>query len=461
MLEFLVLSFCNIALLCWLMKRQGITSVEGYCALFVGMDVLTDNIQLLFDYYFRPGILPLGANEVAFRSYPTFVHIIGLLVLIAGLFLGNPKPLSISRQSLPAELEFVAHTGRVLLIIGLVLAAIAVYLTHSFSAVNFFHTLDTMRSGEAGQTTGGFFYRGADIAIFGLALILPSVRNMRRFVLVLVSMLAISFFLRANKGGFETPILWAAMALYTYNPRRLFSLVKPRIMSACLLIALLGIGVKVQLLSVDGGSLSFQRFTDGTVGAMATRWGDNGIYRGYCQFVNTLPIHEDLFKDYSVAKFVLTAWIPRAINQSKQAQPTKGLGFMVHADAHTYEDETPAIGLVGSVYADNGFYSLAAYMLIIGFLLGLLRRYTASRRSALQWHIFYLNFALFGGLSPESGIFGILYVLLLALSVTGLAHLVVLGMFMRKRRLIGGRGESVPRLLDLRQTGAHPWSSRA
>jgi hypothetical protein len=248
--------------------------------------------------------------------------------------------------------------------------------------------------------------------VFGMALILPSLRKMgARFLMLLVAMMLVSFFLRANKGGFETPILWTALVLHTYNPRRFWSLAKPRIVLVCLVIALVGIGVKVELLAVEAKPLTLETMTMSIVGPIEDRWGDQGLYRGYCQFINFLPKYHYLFEGYREGVYALTeAWVPRAIHPSKRTQPTEGLGYMIHADAHTYRDETPSIELVGSVYADNGFYSLTAY----------------------QWHISYLSFALFGGLSAEAGITGMIYSFILTFAATGVAHLAVLGLYKRK-----------------------------
>jgi hypothetical protein len=416
----------------WIIKNQGIVSVEGYCLAFLGMAMVTDNLNLLFDYFFQPRTLFLGADEFGFRTYPTIVHIVALIVLMAGLFLGNPKPEPISKVLSSAELDFVAYTGMALVILGLILTGFAVYLTGAYRGANFFHQLDSFRGGGDPGPTGGFFYKGADIAVFGMALILPSVRKTTRFFLILLAMLSVSFFLRANKGGLETPILWAALVMHTYNPPRFWSLVKPRIVLACLLIALVGVGIKVQLLAQEPGQLTFDKITENIVGATGTRWGDEGVYRGYCQFINLLPKYHYLFEGYPEGRNALTAWVPRALDPNKKTQPTKGFGFMVYADAHTYPDETPAIGLVGSVYADNGFWTLTAYLLIVGLFLAFLRRYAAGQRSPLQWHISYLSFALFGGLSSEAGITSVLYTFFLTFTATGLAHLVVLGVFKRK-----------------------------
>jgi hypothetical protein len=434
--EFVVVSFCGLAVICWIVKTRGVASVEGYGLAFLGMAMLTDNLNLLFDYFLQPKTLLLGVNEFGFRTYPTIVHILALIVLMAGLFLGNPKPEPISREYSAAELDFAAHTGVALAILGLTLTGFAIYLTGAYSAASFFHNLDTFRGGgsDGPGPTGGFFYKGADIAVFGMALILPGAPKKARFFLILLAMLFVSFFLKANKGGLEIPILWAALVLYTYNPRRFWSLVKPRVILACLVIALAGVGVKVLLMADEAKPFTPGAIMESTIGAVGTRWGDQGVFRGYCQFINSLPQYHYLFKGYAEGVDALTSWFPRALNPNKKAQPTQGFGFMVHADAHTYKDETPAIGLVGSVYADDGFYSLTAYLLIVGFLLGLLRRYTAGRRSPLQWHISYLNFALFGGLSAEAGITNLIYTFILTFTATELAHLAIVGLYDRKLR---------------------------
>src|ERR1700691_4801190 len=120
--EFLVLSVINLSLLLWIIKKQGIVSVEGFCAGWLALDVVTDNFQLLYQYWFDRSALPLSGDEFVLRSYPTIVHIIALLVLMAVIFLGNRKPETISRISTPLELDFIAHMGIALLGIGTILA---------------------------------------------------------------------------------------------------------------------------------------------------------------------------------------------------------------------------------------------------------------------------------------------------------------------------------------------------
>ncbi|HEX3685204.1 MAG TPA: hypothetical protein VHU83_21895 [Bryobacteraceae bacterium] len=428
LVEYLFLTSALLGVVFFIIRRHGMASVEGYCATFLGLAIVGDTVNLLVDYFFQPGTLLLGPDEFTFRLYPGFVHILALLALLAGLFLTNPKPAPIGRGFSGPELNFAAYTGAALVLIGLSMSLVAIVLTHAFSAANFFHGLDTFRAGQAGEA-GGFWYRGADIADFGFALILPSRRKSSRFFLVLGAMFAVSFFLRANKGGFETPILWAALGLYTYNPRRFWSFAKLRVAVCCLAAILIGIGIKVDLL-MNGPSS--QSMTVSMFGPIQNRWGDQGLYRGWCQFINLLPKYHYLFQGHPEGVFAVTAWVPKFITGTRADLPGQGLGFMVHADAHTYKGESPSLGLVGSVYADDKLFSTIAYMLIIGIFLGFLRRYAAGLRSPMQWRISYLAFALFGGLSAEAGISDLLYTFFLTFAATGLAHLIVVGLFKRK-----------------------------
>jgi|SRR5579875_3885165 len=428
LLEYLFVTFSLLGVIFFIVKKHSIASVEGYCALFLGLAIIGDTVNLLVDYFFQPGTLLLGPDEFTFRLYPGLVHILALLVLLAGLFLANPKPAPIGRRFSEAELDFTACTGAALVSIGLSMSLVAILLTHAYSATNFFHGLDTFRAGQAGQA-GGFWYRGADIADFGFALILPSQRKNFRFFLTLGAMLTVSFFLRANKGGFETPILWAALGLYIYNPRRFWSFAKLRVAICCLAAILIGIGIKVELLMTSPSS---QSMTVSTFGPIQNRWGDQGLYRGWCQFINLLPKYHYLFEGHPEGVFAITAWVPKFITGTRADLPGLGLGFMVHADGHTYKGEAPSLGLVGSVYADDKLFSVITYMLLIGLLLGLLRRYAAGLRSPMQWRISYLAFALFGGLSAEAGISDLLYTFFLTFAATGLAHLIVVALFKRK-----------------------------
>jgi len=233
------------------------------------------------------------------------------------------------------------------------------------------------------------------------------------------------------QGGFEGRILWTGLMLY--NRRLFWSFIKPRIIFTCLLLIVVGVGTKFILKTNKDWSM--KTFSESATGPLQTRWGEEGLYREWCQFIHMVPRYKYVFKGYAEAKDALTNWVPRALNP-KKTEPTIGLGFLFHADGHAYDFESPAPGLVGSVYADDELFSLTVDLFVVGLLLGLLRRYVARPSTPLQWLISYLCFALFQGLSAEAGNTTVIYAFLLTFGATGLAHLAVAALFKRKLEFV-------------------------
>lgn len=428
-LEFIALSVVNLGIIALILRKRGIASAEGLCMAYLGMAVVTDNLELLVHYFISPETLPLGHRELAFRIYPTAVQVLGLLILFAGLWLADSKATSVSRDLNDFEVIRLRNIGIAVATIGLTLALIALYLVGALSSSHFYSSLNSYRN-EA-LPFGGFWYRGADIAVFGMALTLPGFhKKPTRLLCVLALMMFVSFFLRTNKGGLEEPILWGGIVLFVYNRRLFRSLVNTKTVSAALAIAFLGIGAKSWFLpneisQLHGRERLFEQVVRIAAAGASQRWGDNGLYRGYCQFVNSLPENHWLFTGAKVGIYSLTSWVPRFFYPSKPDHPFRGLGFAIYSDFHTYPNETPAPMIVGSAMADSGFESLVCYLFLAGLFLGLIRRVALAGSRSLYWHCSYLLFALFGGLSADEGTLGTIYTLLLACGVIVAARLLI------------------------------------
>lgn len=428
LVEFITLSAMNLAIIIAIIRWRGIASAEGLCMAYLGMAVATDNAELLFHYFVSPDVLPLGYREFAFRLYPTAIEILGLLTLIAALWSVNRRAVPLSMDLEQAAVLKLRKIGIAITIIGFVLVSVALCLVGALSSLNFYATLDSFRS-EA-LPFGGFWYRGADVAVFGMALTLPSLqRKPKRLLWTLTLMMLVSFFLRTNKGGLEEPILWGALALFVYNRKFLRTLLTARTAALAITLAFLGIGAKLWFLPramdrLPAGSSTFKQLMKTAEAGASARWGDDGLYRGYCQFVNTLPDNRYLFAGSKVAVYSLTSWIPRLLYPDKPDHPFRGLGFAIYSDFHTYPDETPAPMLVGSAMADNGIFSLIAYLFVTGMSLGWFRRFAIQSQS-LYWQCGYLFFVLFGGFSAEEGTLGLIYTLIFAYSVVTAAHLLL------------------------------------
>jgi hypothetical protein len=426
--QFVVLSIVNLGLMAFIIRKWSIVSAEGLCMAYLGMAVLTDNVALVFDYLVSPATLPLGHQELAFRLHPTIVHIAGLAVLLFSLLVFNPRPKPITRELRASEIQRLRQIGIAITAFGIGLLGVALYLVGAYSAPHFFVALNTFRT----EVTpfGGFWYRGADIIVFGLALTLPGLGKKRgRFLMVLALMMFVSFFLRTNKGGLEEPILWAAAVLYVYDRAFFKSLLRLRIVALAAAIMFLGLGVKGWFLpwalqQASSAPPTFQRLAAMAIPVVEERWGDDALYRGYCQFVNTWPDYRYLFQGQKVGIYTLTSWVPRLLYPNKPDHPFRGLGFMIYADAHAYPMETPAPTLMGSVFADDGYASMVGYLFLAGLFLSLFRRLAASRKSSLVLHVGYMIFVVLGGFSAESGIIGLIYTLILAYGVVGFAYFV-------------------------------------
>jgi hypothetical protein len=436
LLEFLVLSVLNLGLILFIIRKWSFFSAEGFCMGTLGMMVLTDNVHLIFQYLVSPGVLPLGYKEFSFRIYPTAVHIAGLVTLIVALLLFNPKPKPVARQLSPTEILRLRNIGIAIAGFGIILTFVGVYLVSSLSTLDFYVTLNEFRT-EA-MPYGGFWYRGADIAVFGMALTLPGLqRKMGQFFLALILMMFVAFFLRTNKGGLEEPIVWGAFVIYIYDRAFFKSLLKLRTVALACAIMLAGMGLKGWFLPwalhrAAGPPQRVGNILQMATDTIATRWGDDGVYRGYCQFVNSLPENLYVFQGHRVGRFVLVGWLPRLVYPGKPEHPFQGIGAMINSDFHAYPNAKEAVTLIGSVFADDGYITMVIYLVMVALFLGMLRRLTTGDRESLHWHIGYVLFTLFGGLSSEAGIIGIFDTLCLAFGIAGAAYLAVLLVDVRK-----------------------------
>ena len=141
---------------------------------------------------------------------------------------------------------------------GIILGGVALYLVGAISTPNFYDALNTFRN-EA-VPFGGFWYRGADIAVFGLALTLPSLgRKKSHIAVVLMAMMCISFFLRRTRAGLKNRSCGRRWCSIVYS-RGLFKSVECSLLALAATIAFLGAGAKTWFLPRD--SAGFKRRYD-------------------------------------------------------------------------------------------------------------------------------------------------------------------------------------------------------
>ena len=129
MVLFIVLSAYNIGLIGLFLRIWGIASAEGLMMTLYGAMVISDNLELLYHYFFNPDMLSYGNYEILLRIHPTEVYILATLILMAGLFAGNPKRVPVAVALGEGELAALRDRGLAIAVVGGILFAVGIALT--------------------------------------------------------------------------------------------------------------------------------------------------------------------------------------------------------------------------------------------------------------------------------------------------------------------------------------------
>lgn len=427
LVTFLLLSLINVLVICVVIYWRSPLSSEGWCAVFLLGIVLSDNIELIGRYFFAPDSLLLGTGELSLRIYPTIIHIAGISALIAGLLIVDPRPRPVSVALGTLGLRSLRHIGIALVLIGAALYGVAIALIGAFNADHFLFALNDYRSSLTDLPFGGFWYRGVDIGLLGLTILVATSKGTSR-VLYATAAILTPIIATGNKGGLEKALFFFLFVFGIYRPvtfkrflgkRSTWIVLAPATVVSVLLI----VGVKNHFIKGQVNPTSSAEVLQSGLNSIRTRYSSDGLFRGYSVMVSTL--HDgyiQLFKG-RVLRYTATDWIPRMIYPGKPDHPFRAIGYMVYSDRHVYANDHSAPTLVGWAYSDAGHWSAILYLLMGGVLLGFIRKIVLRPGRSLYWSVGYLFFCLFGGCSPEAGFLDLIWcsafaiALMLAVSV--------------------------------------------
>jgi hypothetical protein len=428
MMPFLLLATANAAMIIYILRKRGVATIEGVCMLYLAVAVLSDHLALLWKAMFLPEEMRFGYGEFNLRLFPTLVHILGLAALYAGLYFTDPVvPTSAGLVTVPARgHDGLILSGLIIATIGAALFAIAVMLVGAPFGPQFYETIDTYRSGTP-HAYGAFWFRGVDFMILGLAFVfvgMPS--NFVGRVLLFLLMAAIPFFATGNKGGVERACLCIIVTSASFNRALFASLTQAYVVAAAMPILIWTLGLKLALLGGAGlTGWTVSRAMEHGQTALVSRFSDEGLYRGYCSFIDYFRVNPEYHSQFNVGLYTFQSWVPRMVYESKAPHPFLALGRIINPDGHFIEGEACAPTLVGYAYADYGMTSTITYLAVGGATLGLMRRYMAGPRAPLIARLAYVCYALLGGLSSEVGFLGAFYVLGLLIPVMALTQLIL------------------------------------
>lgn len=421
-LWFFLLTVVNISLMYFIIHRWGWFSAEGFCMAFLLALVLADTVGLYWSYFFNPEGLHLGIGEFSFRLYPTAIHIIGIFALICGLYVANPNPTPFQRPLNRQTQPRLRIDALIITIVGLIMYLIAVYLIRGYGAADYYGNLDRYRSEDLAQ--GGFWYRGADIMLIGLTMLVMAVRKTWTRVIIIVPITLIPILLESNKGGLEKSVITLALSAYIFQPTLFRRFLRPSVILPIFVALLLTLGLKNNLLSlfkdnrfgtVSLGDSSASDLAQSAAQSLGGRYSQDGVYRGYCMMVNYITDGYAPTYGGRVLLYTFDSWVPRLLWPTKDAHPFHGIGYMINISGRNSSHEASATSLVGYAFADFGGWGVAPILFMGGVFLGLLRRITTGPKKSHQRHLFYLFFVLFNGVSHESGFLGVIAIIFLVL----------------------------------------------
>jgi hypothetical protein len=414
-----LVTVANLALMAYLIYRYSLFSPEGMALSLVFVSMLSDAIGLLWFSTFEFGSLRLGMQEFEMRIYPGVVHLFGIVSLGLGLQLVNPRPAPVRRILTGVLYRHLFISGLLMAVAGFGLFAIGLRLVGATDLGSFYATVDQFRSEEL--SFGGFWYRGADVALFGLVLMFASAQRLIVKAVILAAILVTPLILTSNKGGLEKSLLSIAFMLYVFNYNAFLKLRKLRILVPALLALVIAVGLKNGLLqssrqgsaaNTAPNSISLQSMAESGLSSISGRYSNEGLYRGYCMMVSYMRDGLVPYYDGRILAYSLNSWVPRLLAPDKSDHPFRAIGYMINPDGHVYSREVSAPTLVGFAYGDYGLRSTIAYLFVGGLLTGLHRMWSTSRR-ALFPLVAYVFFALLGGVSAEGGYIGTIYSLIM------------------------------------------------
>ena len=422
---FLYLPFflLNILIIIFIIRWRGFISFEGLGVSMLAVVIASDYLGLIIVYFFAE---EMTKEILLLRIYPSIVHAVGLLALGAGLFIFDPKPVSISRQLSPKERKDVINIAGFFIILGFTMKFISLYAEGITSITSFYQNMYGYVVSQ--RKFGGFLDEGFTIMLLGLGLIAANQKTVKRQSLLLIIMMALTFYLSISRGGVVGTIITFFLLLWIFNRKSLKFWLNPLFIAIFVVLIILTAGLKSQIRAgpnvVD---MSFSGMFHWGLDRFADRFSDIGLYDGYSNYINRVSMDEYRLHKGEVLKYTLTSWVPYVIYKDKPQHPFRAIGDIVYRDYRVSIEDVSAVMLVGTAFADYGVISVILYLFFYGVLLGFLRKITTGNKVYIFLFIWYLHFVFIDGCSNfiHGGIVNIFGTIALATGVIGLGFIYI------------------------------------
>lgn len=394
LLYYLPFFVMNVSLMVVLIRWRGFLSFEGLGISCLLALVSIDGISLFIVFLSQSD--DNVSKIILERIIPTVVHIVGLLSLIFGMLVIDPKPVPISRHFNVTEKYIITKIAWILAIVGFSMKIFSLVSMGITDVQSYFLGMSDYVIAQ--RKFGGFLDEGLSISVFGLGIVAANKDTIMKQSVLLFIMGLLVFFLSHSRGGVLSIFLIFFLLLFLFNKRLLKKWFNPILIIFISLIIVLTSGIKSQFRAnpenidtsfVGMGKWGINRFVD--------RFSEEGLYDGYANFVNRLYEDETKFKRGEVLEYTLTSWIPYIFYKEKPQHPMRAIGDLVYRDRSVSLEDVSAVTLIGTTFYDFGIISVIIYTFIYGIFLGLLRILTAASKVNVFIIVWYLHIIFIDG----------------------------------------------------------------
>jgi hypothetical protein len=383
----------------------------AFLALLVG----SDGINLLGIYWFDASRSTYAVDRMQAEIVPTMVHIFGLVLFVMGLAAVNPRISPIQRKLTEGDKHNLEVAGWVLATAGLAMKILAMYLWGVGSLLDY---LDQLYDYDTSTRTFGFLDQGVAVTAFGMVLLTIRYEGRRGLQgALLMTSIVVSMFLSTGKSGLfhvAIPFYLIASAL-SRQTLKVWTRLPVLVVVGVLFIAGLGIKTDVKYSGLAKVDVTPDHLVYVAWLTVSQRLSESGLYRGYSNLVNRIIEDPSLQLNFEVASGIVTGVVPRFIwsyvlSREKPDHPFHAKGELVSDDYNVDPFGNDAPTFVGSAFSDAAFWSLVPYMIIGGFMLGIIRKVATASNHHILLLIGYMYFSSRLGMSlAESGFLNIMY----------------------------------------------------
>lgn len=384
--------FCVVVFL--IAKYCGLLSFQG---LFAGYNLIlavSDWIGLSITMMQGGEGLPFAmSEELAMRITPLFLQLVGFIIFFGGVRLVPNWSRNLQKMS-DERLSKIWSSVSKVVILGFGLLFLGYYFCGVTSYKYFLTEMNKLAFSV--KKYEFLIVLGTDFAFVSGGLLVACSKNKILAFLEAIFLVVAAVVLTTSKSGFQIALVPIVVGIGIFRPQWAKSFLKIKYILAAVVLFVWVLGVKTQLRYQSTVDYHPSAVTEAASSTLARRFGPEGLFRGYCQMVDSIKSNPILRGNGTTLYYGFASMVPRFIWPDKPDHPMRGLGYLTNASGIVDENAANTLTAVGMWYWDYGFWGMALGMLVTGFWTGFLQNFLVKRSSTLSFMLARIFFAQAG-----------------------------------------------------------------